>query len=105
MIKRGFKEVYQIDGGIVRYGMEYKSDGLWEGSLFMFDGRMTLDFSDDTKIVGKCEVCDAPTKDFYNCARDLCHRLILLCSSCAQLDPNKSCTHKNSSFDNSELVG
>lgn len=105
MIKRGFQEVYQIDGGIVRYGMEYKSDGLWEGSLFMFDGRMTLDFSEDTKVIGQCEVCSAPTKNFYNCARDLCYRLILLCDDCAKLDPNKSCTHTALEANSSELVG
>jgi UPF0176 protein len=46
MKKRGFKEVYQIDGGIVKYGEEYKDDGLWEGSLYVFDDRLTTKFSD-----------------------------------------------------------
>lgn len=105
MKERGFKEVYQIDGGIVKYGMKYRDNGLWEGSLFMFDGRMTIDFSDRTKVIGECEKCAAPTKQFYNCARDLCHRLILLCDDCAKLDPNKSCTHQDSDAIQEELVG
>ena len=42
MKKRGFQEVYQIDGGIVKYGEEYGDDGLWEGSLYVFDGRMGI---------------------------------------------------------------
>ncbi len=37
MKKSGFKEVYQLDGGIVNYGKQYKDDGLWEGSLYVFD--------------------------------------------------------------------
>lgn len=35
MKNRGFKEVYQIDGGIVRYGEEFGDDSLWEGSLYV----------------------------------------------------------------------
>jgi UPF0176 protein len=29
MIKRGFQEVYQLAGGIVRYGEKYGDSGLW----------------------------------------------------------------------------
>jgi len=54
MKKRGFKDVYQIDGGIVKYGEAYGDDGLWEGSLRVFDNRMTMEFSDHAKTIGKC---------------------------------------------------
>ena len=54
MVKNGFKEVYQIDGGIVKYGNAFGDDGLWEGSLYIFDSRMKMDFSDHTKVIGKC---------------------------------------------------
>jgi UPF0176 protein len=40
MKNRGFTEVYQMDGGIVKYGEKYADDGLWEGSLYVFDNRM-----------------------------------------------------------------
>jgi len=43
MVKNGFKEVYQIDGGIVKYGNAFGDDGLWEGSLYIFDSRMKMD--------------------------------------------------------------
>jgi UPF0176 protein len=46
MKNRGFQEVYQSKGGIVKYGQEFGDDGLWEGSLFTFDDRLTMDFSD-----------------------------------------------------------
>ena len=44
MTKRGFSEVYQLEGGIVRYGETFGNAGLWEGSLYVFDDRRTMDF-------------------------------------------------------------
>jgi UPF0176 protein len=93
MLNRGFKEVYQIKGGIVRYGKEMGDSGLWEGSLYTFDARMAIDFSENAKVIGKCEKCSAPTKQFYNCAKVSCHELVLLCRTCSGDDNNKSCMH------------
>lgn len=90
MKNRGFKEVYQIKGGIVRYGKELGDNGLWEGSLYTFDARMALDFTENAKVIGKCEKCSDATKQFYNCASVSCHELVLLCESCAADDVNKS---------------
>jgi UPF0176 protein len=55
MLNRGFKEVYQMDGGIVKYGEKYGDDGLWEGKLFVFDDRMQMGFSDKAKDIADCE--------------------------------------------------
>lgn len=84
MKKRGFNEVYQIDGGIVKYGEAYGDDGLWEGSLRVFDDRMTIDFSDHTKTIGKCSHCKGPTANFENCAWANCNDLVLICLNCKQ---------------------
>jgi UPF0176 protein len=84
MRKRGFKDVYQIDGGIVKYGEAYGDDGLWEGSLRVFDDRMTVDFSDHAKTIGKCSHCDGPTNNFENCAWANCNDLVLICLHCKQ---------------------
>jgi UPF0176 protein len=51
MKTRGFKEVYQIDGGIFTYGKEYGDDGLWEGALYTFDNRMSIEFSDKKNVM------------------------------------------------------
>ena len=64
MVNRGFKEVYQLDGGIVRYGETYKDQGLWEGSLYVFDKRMHMEFSEEAKTIGQCVRCQAPTNKF-----------------------------------------
>jgi UPF0176 protein len=82
MKKRGFKEVYQIDGGIVKYGEKYADDGLWEGSLYVFDDRMNVKFSDKAKDIGECVHCQAKTSNFENCALKSCNRLVLICENC-----------------------
>ena len=105
MVKNGFKEVYQIDGGIVKYGNAFGDDGLWEGSLYIFDSRMKMEFSDHAKVIGKCEKCEAPTSQFRNCNTASCHQLILLCDTCAALDSNLSCNHDPSKARSAELIG
>ena len=84
MKKRGFKEVYQIDGGIVKYGEAYGDDGLWEGSLRVFDDRMTVNFSDKAKTIGECTHCSRKTSNFENCAFANCNDLVLICEDCKQ---------------------
>lgn len=84
MKKRGFKDVYQIDGGIVKYGETYGDDGLWEGSLRVFDDRMTVDFSEHAKVIGECSHCGGPTNNFENCAWANCNDLVLICLHCKQ---------------------
>jgi UPF0176 protein len=82
MKNRGFKDVYQIDGGIVKYGEEFGDDGLWEGSLRVFDDRMTVEFSDHSKTIGECTHCGGKTSNFENCANLACNDLVLICDSC-----------------------
>lgn len=87
MKKRGFQDVYQIDGGIVKYGEAYGDDGLWEGSLRVFDDRMTVEFSDHAKTIGKCSHCEYQTSNYENCAYPQCNDLVLICESCKE-DPD-----------------
>jgi UPF0176 protein len=82
MKNRGFKDVYQIDGGIVKYGEAYGDDGLWEGSLRVFDDRMTVEFSDHAKTIGECTHCGGKTSNFENCALKSCNNLVLICEEC-----------------------
>ncbi len=94
MKNRGFKEVYQIAGGIVRYGETYGNQGLWEGSLYTFDGRMKVDFEEGTKIIGECDLCGSPTNTFENCAEPSCHFLYLLCANCSAHSAEIECSHQ-----------
>ncbi|MHA7173360.1 oxygen-dependent tRNA uridine(34) hydroxylase TrhO [Arthrobacter monumenti] len=91
MLNRGFEEVYQLDGGIVRYGETYKDEGLWEGSLYVFDRRMHVEFSDHAKTLGECVRCQAPTSKFENCSNQACRNLQLFCAGCAESSEDRTC--------------
>jgi UPF0176 protein len=82
MKNRGFKEVYQIDGGIVKYGEKYGDEGHWEGNLYIFDNRMNHKFSDNAKDIADCVHCSGKTSNFENCANVSCNRLVLICKNC-----------------------
>jgi UPF0176 protein len=79
MVNRGFTEVYQLDGGIVKYGEKYGDSGLWNGSLYVFDKRMHVDFSADAEVVGRCVECATPTANVANCQDLSCRELFVVC--------------------------
>jgi UPF0176 protein len=86
MKARGFTEVYQLDGGIVRYGEARGNDGLWDGSLYVFDQRMSIDFAPGAAVLGSCVNCDAPTKHMMNCVDTSCREQLVVCESCSSLE-------------------
>ena len=96
MKNRGFTEVYQIDGGIVRYGEKYGNHGLWEGSLYVFDKRMHMEFGLGTKDpgfvqLGHCK-CGKPTNKFEHCVNeDNCRDLVLMCEDCYANPATRHC--------------
>jgi UPF0176 protein len=83
MIARGFREVYQLDGGIAAYGEQYRDGGLWEGSLYVFDNRMAVQFSDRATVIGSCFQCGSPTSRMQNCTDLACREQLVVCAACA----------------------
>ncbi len=92
MKNRGFKEVYQIDGGIVKYGEKYGDEGLWEGTLHIFDDRMSHRFSDNAKDIGTCVHCSGKTSNYENCSNIACNKLVLMCENCKTNTLCANCT-------------
>jgi UPF0176 protein len=82
MKKKGFSEVYQIEGGIAKYGEQFKDGGLWEGKMYVFDKRMKVAFSDTSKDIGVCANCSARTSNYENCRYNPCNKLFLSCENC-----------------------
>ena len=82
MVQRGFEEVYQVDGGIVRYGETFGNKGLWEGSLYVFDKRGSMDFGDGAKLLGTCVVCGEATNHVGDCAEPECTRQMVAHEGC-----------------------
>jgi UPF0176 protein len=79
MINRGFENVFQLDGGIARYGETYGDAGLWRGSLYVFDNRMSVDFSPNAETVGRCYRCGTATKRMQNCGDLGCRVQLVVC--------------------------
>lgn len=92
MRHRGFGEVYQLDGGIVRYGEAFGDAGHWEGSLYVFDERMHTEFTPDAVTLGRCSRCQSPTSELHNCSDPSCQTLTVLCAECAAATPDRVCS-------------
>lgn len=78
--KAGFKNVFQLHGGIVNYWKE-QGKTHWEGDCFVFDERMFLKppgAKEDDLEVGRCVYSDQLTRNFINCLNDPCHKLFLV---------------------------
>lgn len=90
MKHKGFGEVYHLDGGIVKYGEQFGDEGHWEGKLYVFDKRMKLAFSEDSKDIGVCVHCGKYTSKHINCADVSCNRLVLVCQKCTSTTPRCS---------------
>jgi UPF0176 protein len=84
MKKRGFKQIYQLDGGIINYGLK-TGNKHWKGKLFVFDDRMAVPI-DDSEVtpISKCVHCQKPSDTHYNCAHMDCNNLYLCCTECRE---------------------
>ncbi len=84
LVKNGFKNVFQLYGGIVSYMEKYPGEDFL-GSLYTFDQRIVMAFNyDDPErvIVGRCKVCDKPSEMYTNCADPFCNRHYIACEDC-----------------------
>ncbi|MFZ9582381.1 MAG: rhodanese-related sulfurtransferase [Crocinitomicaceae bacterium] len=80
---RGFNNVYQLNGGIIKYANECKEQGLenkFIGKNFVFDERRAERVTD--AIISQCHQCGAPCDDHTNCAFEGCHLLFIQCETC-----------------------
>ncbi len=95
---KGFKNVFQLDGGIIEYTRQVKAKGLenrFIGKNFVFDERMAEAISDD--VISKCHQCGKPCDTHINCKNDACHLLFIQCDECAA-KYNQCCSTKCQDF-------
>ncbi len=87
LLKEGFKDVYQLDGGIVTYGKDPEVKGkLFDGKCYVFDERISVPINqtDEDIIVGRCHHCGKPEDRYVNCAYDFCHLQHVSCIECEE---------------------
>lgn len=95
LLSEGFTDVYQLDNGIHGYMEKYPGKD-YLGTLYTFDGRLTMDFGGDREIVGQCFLCGAKTESYVNCADDTCHYHFLVCDGCKKEEGtfcSEKCSH------------
>jgi len=83
MIERGFKDVYQLDGGIVNYIKKFP-DTFWEGGMLVFDERRVVNpnSKEELKHIAQCHFCGLPTSYYINCHNIDCDKIIVSCHKC-----------------------
>ena len=80
---RGFDNVHQLEGGIIKYANDCKEKGIenkFIGKNFVFDERRGERITDD--IIAVCHQCGSPADTHTNCLNEACHLLFIQCESC-----------------------
>ena len=91
---KGFKNIYQLEGGIIEYARQVKEQELknnFVGKNFVFDNRRVEKISEE--IIAHCHQCGAPFDVHTNCANDACHLLFIQCDECKKKMKN-CCSNK-----------
>ncbi len=82
---KGFKNVFQLEGGIIEYTRQVKDEGVenkFIGKNFVFDHRRAERITDD--VVSNCHQCGEPSDEHVNCENQACHLLFIQCTSCSE---------------------
>lgn len=83
LLSQGFMDVYQLDGGMHTYMEKYPGKDFL-GTLYTFDGRITMHFGGKREVIGTCHLCGEKTEQYTNCGNDMCHLHFLVCEHCAE---------------------
>ena len=90
---KGFKKVFQLEGGIIEYARQVKKNDLenkFTGKNFVFDERRSEQISDD--IIAQCHQCGKPCDTHINCINEACHLLFIQCKNCGE-KMNQCCSN------------
>ncbi|MGC4376341.1 rhodanese-related sulfurtransferase [Fictibacillus sp. Mic-4] len=94
LIKEGFKDVSQLEGGIITYGYDPEVKGaLWDGKCYVFDERISVPVNrtGEERIVGKCYHCGRPEERYVKCGNPECNKHLLMCEECER-EHKRSCS-------------
>lgn len=86
MLHQGFTNVFHLEGGIINYARQVKSEGLetkFIGKNFVFDDRLGERITED--VIAVCHQCGKPADTHTNCVNDGCHLLFIQCAACAEV--------------------
>jgi UPF0176 protein len=82
LLEQGFENVYQLHGGIIKYGFEEGGED-FEGKCYVFDSRVAVEVNDvNPTVLSKCHVCGKFSDRMVNCANPECNKHVPVCEEC-----------------------
>ncbi|MBE9586536.1 rhodanese-related sulfurtransferase [Mucilaginibacter sp. JRF] len=82
LLHEGFTDVYQLHGGIIKYGKEAGGKD-FEGKCYVFDNRLSVDVNSvNPEVISKCYNCGTVTDKMINCANPECNEHFTQCDTC-----------------------
>jgi UPF0176 protein len=77
MEMRGYKNVFQLHGGIINYGKK-EGGAHFKGKCFVFDDRLAVPVNkDDQAPISHCKITGDPCDTYINCANPDCNKLFV----------------------------
>ena len=98
LIHHGFKNVSQLQGGIIKYASDIKKNKIkskFIGKNFVFDHRLGERVTND--IISNCHQCKIPSDNHTNCLNQACHILFIQCDKCSK-KYNNCCSKECADF-------
>ena len=81
VIDKGYTNVYQLSGGVIKYGHKCGNKH-WKGNLFVFDDRLVVPLDSGSKPISRCHFCSKTIDTHYNCSNMDCNKLFISCLDC-----------------------
>ena len=83
LLEKGFKNVYQLHGGIIKYGIEEGGED-FDGKCYVFDNRVVVDVNNvNPTVISSCHICGTNCDRMVNCANPECNKHVSICENCA----------------------
>ena len=82
LLEQGFENVYQLHGGIIKYGIEAGGED-FDGQCYVFDNRVAVAVNRvNPTVISRCQPCQQPSNRLVNCANPHCNAHVPLCEAC-----------------------
>ncbi len=82
LLDQGFENVYQLHGGIIKYGLEAGGEN-FDGKCYVFDSRLATEVNSvNPEVISLCHVCQIKSDRMVNCANPECNQHVPICESC-----------------------
>ena len=80
MLKKGYKNISQLQGGIINYAQK-EGGARFKGKCFVFDDRLVVGVQPDSvEPISRCDITGIPCDSYLNCANIDCNKLFI-CSA------------------------